>query len=141
MTVNATQRVNEAVAICVRRLLDTTRDVGDRTSLGREIGKRIQGTYGAELRTLAVARPELSAQQLYEIVILAAEFPWDAGTAKESAQQAFGGDRDKARERRYGPLLDEAVPNPTPPDLIPSLIAAIKSGDIETVRELTESMA
>lgn len=121
------QLINQAVAICVRRHLDTKRDVVDRTSLGREIGRRVQGTYGVELRALTEARPELSGQQLYEIVILASEFPWDAPTAKAAADQAFSGDRDRARTARCGPFLYE-IPGTeiTPPEEVPGRVAAIR---------------
>ena len=71
--------------------------------------------------------PNSSGQQLFEIVILAAEFPWDAATAKEAAQQVFGGDRDRAREKRYGPFLDEMVDEVTPPETVPDRVAEIRA--------------
>jgi hypothetical protein len=122
-----TQKVNRAVAIGVRRLLDDTDLVGERRDrLAYSIGKRIQGTYGAEVRRLAELEPDLTAEDLYALVIVPAEFPWDTEAAKDAAGMSNLGTRDAARQRRHGPIFDPNDPDLTPPEDIPERVAELR---------------
>lgn len=106
---NSLQRVNEAVAISVRRVLDTTDPsrIDDRGAFGYATGKRIQGTYGARLRQTADANPQMTAVELYQAVIVPEEFPWDAEAVEKAQELLHAGKRDKARPRHYGPFLED----------------------------------
>lgn len=88
-----TQRVNAAVGVAVRRAISEMSTIGNRQALEVSIGRRLQGTYGAELRRVADLQPDLSAAELAEGVIFPAEYPDDA-TALASVHS---GDRDRAR--------------------------------------------
>lgn len=101
--------VARAIAIAVRVTIDLTQNVDDETAFGHQVGKRIQGTYGAELRRLAEADPEASAQDLYEVVIVPKEFPWLAVENPHAGVLLEAGARDRARHARPNPEPTEPV--------------------------------
>jgi hypothetical protein len=90
-----TQRVNAAIRVAVRRAVAESPTVGNQRALEIGIGRRLQGTYGAELRRLADSDPALSVAELCEAVIFPAEYPDDLPEAS-----AYTGDRDRARRDR-----------------------------------------
>jgi hypothetical protein len=121
----AGQRVNQAVAMAVRRLVDGASDAHNRDGLGRSIGKRIQGAYGAELRRMVDLYPDRTAEELYALVIVPHEFPWDTEQAAEAALARIGA-RDKARARRDGPVFDPDDPDLTPPEEVAGRVAKLR---------------
>lgn len=123
---DVTQRVNQAVSMAVRRLVDGAPNAQNRDGLGRTIGKRIQGTYGFDLRRRADMYPERTAQELYALVIVPNEFPWDTEAAAEAAL-SHSGERDRARARRDGPFLDEDDPDLTPPGELAAKVAELRN--------------
>ena len=125
MAADSAQRVNRAVAMAVRRLVDGAADAGNRDGLARTIGKRIQGTYGFDLRRMADMHPERTAEELYALCVVPHEFPWDTEAAVDAAGTRAG-DRDAARARRHGPFLDPEDPDLTPAPEIPSRVAELR---------------
>ncbi len=103
--------VSRAVAIAVRVSCDLASGVGDLGAFAHQVGKRIQGAYGAELRRLAEADPAASAQDLYEAVILPAEFPWLAVENPHADVLVATGARDRARHARENPSAPPVVPS------------------------------
>jgi hypothetical protein len=97
-----TQRVNAAVHVAVRRAISEMPTVGNRQALEFSIGRRLQGTYGAALRALAEADPDLSVAELAEQVIFVAEYADDIPEAS-----IYSGARDHVRAQRYGPFLED----------------------------------
>lgn len=91
-----TQRVNAAVGVAVRRAISEMPSIGNRQALEVSIGRRLQGTYGAELRRLADNDPALSIAELAEAVIFPGEYPADA----VELASVHSGDRDRARKGR-----------------------------------------
>lgn len=89
--------VGAAVAMAVRVTLDGATGVTDTTAYGRQVGKRIQGTFGAELRRNADENPTTTAEDLFWSVIAPKEFPWL--TVDNPAAEAIkaSGARDRAR--------------------------------------------
>lgn len=92
--------VSRAVAIAVRVSCDLTQNVSDEVGFAHSVGKRIQGTYGAELRRVADQDPAASAQDLYEAVIAPVEFPWMAVENPHAPALLAAGDRDRARHAK-----------------------------------------
>lgn len=90
-----TQRVNAAVHLAARRAVNEMTTIDNRQALEFSIGRRLQGTYGAQLRALAAQDPELSVAELAEQVIFPAEYPDDIPEAG-----VYSGDRDRARRTR-----------------------------------------
>lgn len=125
---DATQRVNHALAIAVRKSLDGYSEApGNRDALARSIGKRLRGQYGFDLRRTADNEPELTAEDLFAFVIVPHEFPWDSEAVQE-ASMARSGDRDKARSRRDGSFLDPDDPDLTPRADIVARLAEVRKG-------------
>lgn len=120
------QRVNRAIAMAVRRLVDQANVAGNRDGLARSIGKRIQGTYGYELRRMVELEPDRTAEELFAVVIVPMEFPWDIEAATEAALSRVG-ERDKARVQRYGPYLDPGDPDLTPREEIAAKVAELRA--------------
>ncbi len=129
-TDHQTQRVNAAIAVAVRRRVSEAADVENRRALEVSIGRRLQGAYGAELRAKAEAAPDLSVAELCQNVIFAAEYPDD--TPQEVTPPAGARARARRAESRH---LEEPAPRYTPPT--PELMAAVRSGDIAKIRQLT----
>lgn len=159
--------VNRAVAIAVRVSCDLAIDVSDGAAYAHQVGRRIQGAYGAELRRMADADPDASAQELYEAVILPREFPHLATENPHAEALVASGARDRARHARpetpapTGELLpdwrerlaevraalDAPPPEHAPPASeplpanvqrpTPELMAAVRAGDVDKVRQLT----
>ena len=120
------QRVNEALFMGVRRALDGyAEEPKNRDAAGRAIGKRLRGTYGFDLRRMADMHPERTAEELYALIIVPGEAPWDTVAAIDAAG-SMGGARDAARARRQGPFLDPEAPNLTPPAEIAARVAEIR---------------
>jgi hypothetical protein len=123
---SASQRVNRAVAIAVRRSVDSATHLDNPDAYAIHLGKRIQGTYGAEVRRRADLEPDLTAEELYALVIVPAEFPWDTEAARDAAGMSNLGTRDAARQRRHGPIFDPNDPDLTPPEDIPERVAELR---------------
>lgn len=104
-----TQLVNEAVGICVRRFVETTTDIVNLAAYSTSVGRRIQGTYGAELRRTAEENPAMTALELFAAVIAPAEFPYDT-EARATLAQFNAGARDRARRRGWIADMDEPPP-------------------------------
>lgn len=125
MEADSGQKVNRAVAMAVRRLVDGAKDTANRDGLAKTIGKRIQGMYGFDLRRQADLHLEMTAEELYALVIVPHEFPWDSEASADMAGSASGA-RDKARAHRDGPFFDPDDPDLTPPEEVPSRMAEIR---------------
>lgn len=122
----ATQRVNLAVHIATRKALDEYKDPPNNVSaLAKAIGKRMQGAYGFELRRMADLYPERTGEELYALVIVPHERPWDTDAAVQAAGSREG-DRDKARAHRDGPFFDPHDPYLTPKEEVPARIADLR---------------
>ena len=99
---NALTLVNRAIGMAVRVSCDfAPADVGDLSAYAHSVGKRLQGTYGAELRRLADDDPELNAEDLYRAVIAPTEFPWLVHENPHAAELRAAGARDRARKAHY----------------------------------------
>ena len=99
--------------MAVRRLLDGAKVTDTSDGLARAIGGRIRGTYGFDLRRMADMNPDRPAEELYALVIVPHEFPWDTAAAIDAAESRAG-QRDAARVQRYGPFFDPDDPTLTP---------------------------
>jgi hypothetical protein len=121
---SASQSVNAAVHLAVAKILATKTDVTDRHALGQSIGRRIQGTYGADLRRLAEADPDANAEELVAVVIALHEHALDDALARQLRDDREAGARDRVRKRNYGEPVDLNVPIPAD---LSERIAAIRA--------------
>ena len=95
-------------------------DTTDAGAFARVVGKRIQATYGAKLRRMADDNPQMGAQELFERVIVPAEFPY--ATVENPIVVVDGGARDRARKAR--PNAESPAEAEQPPDWREHLAAA-----------------
>lgn len=108
----ADQLVNAAVAMAVKAHVEGTRNVTDRSAFANGVGRRLQGTFGAELRRTADAEPAMTADDLFWLVIAPVEFKWMTVDNPISEALVASGARDRARQRNYGAPVDLDVPIP-----------------------------
>jgi hypothetical protein len=117
--------VTRAIAIAVRVSLDLATDVQDEAGYAETVRRRIQGTYGFELRRLADAHPEMGSDELYAAVIAPKEFPWLVVENPHAIDLEAAGERDRARTAR---------PNADPPAPVDDATADAWEDHVATAR-------
>lgn len=106
------QRVNAAIHLAVAKILATKQDTQDAHALGQSIGRRLRGTYGADLRHLVEADADASSEELVAVVIAPHEHALDDALAVQLREDRIAGQRDRVRKRNYGEPVDFTVPIP-----------------------------
>jgi hypothetical protein len=112
---DSTQRVNRAVAIAVSHALTASGAVDNPRAFEVAVGKRIQGTYGAQLRRLADSDATLTPDDLYAAVIA----PDEKLPKTTSVMQGF--------KQSPGPFLDASVPSGGVPEFVRDALAEGKA--------------
>jgi hypothetical protein len=107
------------VAIAVSHALTASGSVDNPRAFEVAVGKRIQGTYGAELRRMADYNETLTPDDLYFAVIAPGEAQRPAAAAPPAYKQS------------PGPFLDESVPGASVPQFVRD---AVVEGAVEFKR-------
>lgn len=112
------QVANEAIAMAVKAHIEGTRNITDVSAFSAATGKRVASAYRGELLRAAGEDPELTAEELFWLVIAPTEFSWMTVDNPVAKALLASGARDRARKVTYGPY---AEPRPVAVDLTEQL--------------------